>query len=332
MVFDITDRWKLTGGVRYSHDTKDVDFDNSIVQSTINIDDTHFDWRVGLDFKFTDDILGYGSVATGFRPPAYNPRPFTPAQAVTVGGEEMTSFELGVKADMFDRRVRVNTAGFYSDYGKRIIPIGGTECVAGTFVPPGTPGALPDSNGNFCFAPTSLTSYQNAPAEIWGAEVEANWQPTDPLLITGIFGWTGWSSDEIDNCDFNGDGLPDANVTCVSDTPSYVPELNWSIGASYEIAVGNGSTLTPRVDVYGQSKICFSVVGPLSCADGYELVNLRLEWRSPQGAWTAAIGGTNVTGKSYLLNTFDLSVFGQPTVEGQFGRPGEWYFTVGRNF
>jgi iron complex outermembrane receptor protein len=111
-----------------------------------------------------------------------------------------------------------------------------------------------------------------------------------------------------------------------------VPETNWSVSASYDFAVGNGSTLTPRIDVYGQSEICFSVVGPLSCADGYELLNLRLEWRSPEGAWTAAIGGTNVTGEEYLLNTFDLSVFGQPTVEGQYGRPGEWYFTVGRNF
>jgi len=331
MVYDITDRMKLTGGVRYSHDEKDVDFDNSIVQSQIAIDDNHFDWRVGLDYKFTDKLLGYGSVATGYRPPAYNPRPFTPAQAVSVGGEEMTSFELGVKSDWFDRRVRVNAAGFYSDYEKRIIPIGGTECLP-PFFPPGTPGTLPDSNGNFCFAPTSLTSYQNAPGKIWGAEVEVDWNPTDPLLITGIFGWTGWSSDEIDDCDFNGDGLPDANVTCVSDTPAYVPELNWGISASYEFAVGAGSTLTPRVDVYGQSDICFSVVGPLSCADGYELVNLRLEWRSPEGAWTAAIGGTNVTGKEYLLNTFDLSVFGQPTVEGQYGRPGEWYLTVGRNF
>ena len=332
MVFDLTEDWKLTGGVRYSHDTKDVDFDNSIVQSTINIDDNHFDWKVGLDYAFTDDILGYGSISTGFRPPAYNPRPFTPAQAVTVGGEELTAYELGIKADLFDRKVRANLAGFYSDYEQRIVPIGGTECFAGTFVPAGTPGALEDSNGNFCFAPTSLVSYQNAPAKVHGAEVEVEWRPVDPLAISGVFGWTSWSSDEIDNCDFNGDGIPDSNVTCVSDTPSYVPEINWSIGASYEFAMSNGSTFTPRVDVYGQSEICFSVVGPLSCADGYELVNLRAEWVSPEGAWTAALGVTNVTDKEYFLNTFDLTVFGQPTVEGQPGHPSEWYFTVGRKF
>ena len=332
MVFDITDKWRFTGGVRYSHDTKDVDFDNSIVQSMISIDDHHFDWKAGMDYRFTDDIMGYTSASTGYRPPAYNPRPFTPAQAVQVGGEELTAYEIGVKADVFDRRFRLNVAGFYSDYKQRIVPVGGTECLAGTTVPPGTPGATQDSNGNFCFAPTSLVSYQNAPADIYGAEVEAMWRPVDDLTISGIFGWTHWSSDEIDDCDFNGDGLPDANVTCVSDTPSYVPETNWSVSATYDFHMSNGSTLSPRVDVYGQSDICFSVVGPLSCADGYALVNTRLEWRSPQDTWTAALGFSNITDKKYLLNTFDLSVFGQPTVEGQYGRPSEWYVTVSRNF
>jgi iron complex outermembrane receptor protein len=330
MTFDINDAWRFSAGVRYSDDSKDVDFDNTIVVTTIAIDDHHFDWRVGTDYKFTEDIMGYASIATGYRPPAYNPRPFTPAQAVSVGGEELTAYEGGVKADLFDRRFRLNVAGFYSDYKQRIVPIGGTECI--TTVPAGTPGAQQDSNGNFCFAPTSLVSYQNAPADVYGAEIEALWNPIDALTISGIFGWTHWNSDEIDDCDFNGDGLPDANVTCVSDTPSYVPETNWSVSASYDFAMDNGSTLTPRVDVYGQSDICFSVVGPLSCADGYELINLRLEWRSPQDAWTAALGFSNVTDEEYFLNTFDLSVFGQPTVEGQPGRPSEWYLTVSRNF
>ena len=45
-----------------------------------------------------------------------------------------------------------------------------------------------------------------------------------------------------------------------------------------------------------------------------------------------AVGGTNVTDEEYYLNKFDLTLFGQNTVEGQPGRPGEWYVTFGRNF
>ena len=82
----------------------------------------------------------YGSAATGYRPPAYNPRPFTPAQAVEVGNEEMTAYELGVKADMLNHTLRTNVALFYSDYNKRIVPIGGTECVG--------PAGQPDRSGS----------------------------------------------------------------------------------------------------------------------------------------------------------------------------------------
>ena len=94
----------------------------------INIDDDHTDWRAGVDFKFTDDMLIYASAASGYRPPAYNPRPFTPEQAVAVGGEEATAYELGFKSELFDRRLRLNLAAFYTDYNKRIVPIGGTDC------------------------------------------------------------------------------------------------------------------------------------------------------------------------------------------------------------
>ena len=136
MVFDLTDRLSLNAGVRQSSDTKDVEFDNGFFIGPINIDDDHTDWRAGVDYKLTDDMLIYASAASGYRPPAYNPRPFTPEQAVAVGGEEATAYELGWKSELFDRRLRLNLAAFYTDYNKRIVPIGGTECPSGSEVDP----------------------------------------------------------------------------------------------------------------------------------------------------------------------------------------------------
>src|SRR5205823_8129845 len=101
---------------------------------------------------------------------------------------------------------------------------------------------------------------------------------------------------------------------------------------AYEIALPGGAKLTPRADLYGQSEICSSVISQLSCTDGYQLLNLRLQWTGAQGRWTAALGGTNVSNKEYFLNKFDLTPFGQNTVEGQPGRPREWYLTVGHRF
>lgn len=330
-VTNLTDKLSMTVGMRYSKDTKDVDFDNSFFIGPIKLSDNHFDWRAGLDYKVTSNLMIYGSAATGYRPGAYNPRPFTAAQALPVDGEDMTAFELGVKADLFDRKLRANLALFYSDYDKRIVPIGGTECVP-PLVDPSTPGAIIDSAGNVCLATTSLTSYQQLRgAKIKGAELEVAWRPVEALSINGTFGLTDWSSPDIDNCDFNQDGEPDAGLSC-TDRPNFVPKYNWSATAAYDIGLDSGARVTPRVDVYGQSEICSSVVSAFSCTDGYELVNLRLQWTSAKGDWTAALGGTNVTDKEYFYNIFDLTLFGQNTVEGQPARPAEWYVEVGRKF
>ena len=48
------------------------------------------------------------------------------------------------------------------------------------------------------------------------------------LLINGTYGYTDWSSPDIDNCDFNQDGKPDPGITCI-DRPTYVPKYNWSV-------------------------------------------------------------------------------------------------------
>jgi len=220
---------------------------------------------------------------------------------------------------------------FYTDYNERIVPIGGTQC-QGAPAQPTDPGAIQDSDGNFCFATTSLTSYQQLKdGEVTGAELELEWRPVDALSISGIFGYTHWSSPEIDDCDFNLDGQPDPGLVCADAAP-FVPEFNWSLGAAYDFGFANGSKLTPRVDVYGQSEICSSAVSTLACSDGYELVNVRLQWGSPDNKWTVAVGGTNVGYKEYYVNKFDLTLFGQNTVEGQPGRPAEWYVTFGRKF
>ena len=340
--FDVTDQFRLTAGVRFSHDKKVVDFDNNIFIGTIRLDSTHFDWKAGASYQYTDDIMFYADVSTGYRPGSYNPRPFTASQAAPVSGEEQTSYEGGIKSELLNKTLRLNLAGFYSDYSKRIVPIAGTQCIVPDPTPSTTPGVVLDSFGNYCLAPTSLTGYINVPAKIYGVEAEATWRPVEAATITGTFGWLTWDSPDLGKCDFNGDGVPDmvtgtfygVNVPAqCNSTPAEVPDLNWSIGASYEFPAYNGSTLTPRVDVYGQSKISFGALkSPNGNAPSYELVNLAVAWASPQRSWTATVGVTNLTNKKYILNNFDLSGFGQSTSETQYGKPRAWYFTVRRDF
>ena len=56
-VFHVTDKFSLTAGVRYSTDQKDEEFDNSIVVTQLDTDESHFDWKAGVDYKFTDNFM-----------------------------------------------------------------------------------------------------------------------------------------------------------------------------------------------------------------------------------------------------------------------------------
>jgi iron complex outermembrane recepter protein len=336
LVFDVTEKLALTAGVRYSNDEKDVRFDNTRVQDVnVVVEGDNTDYKLGIDYQFTSDILAYASWSTGYRPGSYNPRPFQATQVVAVDAEDSEAYELGVKSDWFDRRLRTNLAVFYTDWKTRITPVGGTECLLLDPGPPpvyqqdnpNTPGSVTDSLGNVCEATTSRTFYENTPGEIEGIEVEVSWEPIDGLLFSGLYGWIDWESPDIND-----------NPAVVTERPPYVPEDNWALSASYAWALGSGASLTPRMDYYGQAEICsqtvftFSTFPGASCTDAYELLNVRLEWRSPEDKWTVAVGATNVTDEEYFYNKFDLTAFGQPHAEGQPGHPREWYVTLGRNF
>jgi len=355
-VLHVTDKLSLTAGVRYSTDQKDEEFDNSIVVTQLGTDESHFDWKAGIDYKFTENFMGYASAATSYRPQAFNPRPFQVTQFVGVDGEEATSAELGFKTDLLDNRLRVNVAAFYVDYNQRILPIGGTECLADSsgnylyIVDPNTPGASQDSLGQWCADPngppppgatTSRTFYNNIPATIQGAELEVQWVPVDGLTISGVYGYTDFQGDEFDNPALLGNP---AVTEITSDNPIYVPTDNYSFSIAYSFGgKGDNGKFTPRLDYYGQSKICSGIRTNLTpsqtdtteaqaCSQAYELLNVRLEWASPEDTWRIALGMTNATDEKYFFNKFDLTAFGQPTLEGQPGPPQEWYVQFTRNF
>ena len=350
-VFHVGDKLSLTAGVRYSTDKKNEDFDNSIVVTQLDTDESHFDWKVGADFKLTDSMLLYTSAATGYRPQAFNPRPFQPTQFVQVDGEEATSYEIGWKSDLADNRLRINLAAFYVDYNQRILPVGGTECTllnpmgpppyVYNTIPPATGTPIVDSLGQNCVAVTSRTYYINIPATITGAELEVAYVPVDGLTISGQYGYTDFQGDEFDDPSL----LRNPNVTTIfSNKPIYVPKDNWSVSMAYKFGTGgSGASLTPRFDYYGQSEICTGIRTNVSiaaidtteeqaCSQDYRLLSARLEWASPEDTWRVALGATNLTDEEYFLNKFDLSAFGQPTVEGQPGHPREWYVSFTRNF
>ncbi|KXU33804.1 hypothetical protein A0J57_03960 [Sphingobium sp. 22B] len=74
-------------------------------------------WRLGINIKPDDDTLVYGLVSRGYKSGTY---PLTgvllASQVRDLKQEELTSYELGGKFSLFDRKLQMNLSIFYYDY------------------------------------------------------------------------------------------------------------------------------------------------------------------------------------------------------------------------
>ena len=176
--YDLTDRLTLTGGLRYFDE--DVEGDQSIevpnfaapgptflvpIAANFPALGTSEDdvlWKAGLSYKATDGVLIYVQAATGFRPGGVNPRA-NPTPGVDspafFGSDSVTSYELGVKSQLFDNILTLNLAGYYSE--------------------------LEDAQFEDSRDPAFPVVRNSGGAEILGFEAEALVAPTNNLLFGG---------------------------------------------------------------------------------------------------------------------------------------------------
>lgn len=154
LTYDLTDRFSITAGARYSHERKE--FENDLVVSILNggttpptfmggvtlppgalfsdppefIDDasfSDFSPRAVFDFKPNDSLLLFASYSQGFKSGGFNSFGLSPA----FNAENIHAYEVGVKTEWAQGRVRLNASGFiydYSDLQIRLpVPTGGVD-------------------------------------------------------------------------------------------------------------------------------------------------------------------------------------------------------------
>jgi iron complex outermembrane receptor protein len=302
--------------------------------TTATFENDQLDWRAALDYRFTDDFMLYTQVATGYRAGGFNARPFFPSQATPHVPETITSYELGLKADLFDNKLRLNLAGFFFDYEDIVLL--STFCAD-----------LPVGQQAPCLRPSNVGS-----AEVQGVELEAYFYPTKNFSIDASFSLLDFEYTEIDATAGTGVSLNDI-------TP-YTPEKKASIGVQYDVDDLAGGRLSFRVDASYQSEI-FTEAGnvrglavsstnprsaPFSQAggggpitslvadnliDGYTLANARIWWESEASGWGLALEVQNLADK-YYLGTKVNDAYAVGHVYGSPGKPRTWAITVKKDF
>lgn len=282
MTYSVTPEFRLTGGLRYSHDDKSrlglqvrcvtLACDSPTDVKTPNIASRKFSkttWRVGADYDVNDRTLLYGVVATGYKAGGFNdgcelgtlPVCTLPAAALYYDPETLTSYEVGVKTRFLDDAVQISTSAFHYDYkGIQLSQFSDTLC------------------GGPCRVTTNAAS-----AEVDGFEMEGVIAPV-----------------ETSKFDFSFSLL---NARYTSFRP--VPEVNWSgrkLDRSPTIVVTAGFTQTFNLPSGGNLQA--GVRTRLS--DSYELAALATlnQFRVPSNTRTDLVFTFNAPDDRFYLQGY----------------------------
>jgi len=309
-----TDALTLDTGIRYTKDKKDYTYSRLNPDGTPNLivgglnghtghyEGSKVDYRVNLNYRWSQALMTYASVSTGFRGGGVNPRPFDVKQVLPFGSEKLTAYEIGAKSDLLDRRLRMNVAGFVNKY--KDIQTTLLQCPND----PGPPCALPLNVGN---------------ADIKGVELELEAHPIGGWSVDG-----SWSYLTFKYTSFSQNvGIP------VGASEAGLIKSKYSVGTQYEIPLPNNATLTPRMDFsYTGGFYTNAVPTAGSHVGGYHLLNGRLTYRFDDGKWSISALGTNLLNRYYLVSVFDLSGIGAGTSLGLVAPPREYSIQLEHKF
>ncbi|GAA0302892.1 TonB-dependent receptor [Sphingomonas oligophenolica] len=324
--YDLTESLIVTGGIRYTKEDKNYTFRRrdrygnllggqytALDGKTGNYSGDNIDYRANIAYKITGNINAYAQYSTGFKGGGVNPRPYSASQVQSFNPEKLATWEIGLKSDLFDRRVRLNLAAYTSRY--KDIQLTLNSCPQ--FNPVGVatfPCAMPANVGT---------------ARIRGFEAETSVRLVEGMMFDAALSHTDFRYTYIAP---QAGGATNPNGVQYGMMPPYTPRWKWSAGLQYEISTGKIGSLTPRIDVAYQSTAWGAAVNSARTEiAGYTLANARLTWRNHRRDLEASFEVTNLFNKYYYLTTSEISVT-TGVANAQPGRPREWGVTLKKNF
>ncbi|WP_417449830.1 TonB-dependent receptor, partial [Kordiimonas sp.] len=233
VAYDVTDAFELSFAARYDEDHRKqyvLPISNGALPAgcsvatpeNCNKEETFskFQPKVTARYDLSEDASLYGSWGIGFRSGQFNQS--GTAEAALAGGvagvkdvvdqEEVETWELGFKSELFDKRLRFNTSAFYT-----------TDKNPFYFVFIGEVGAQ------------VLVNIDEV--ELYGIEVEAT-----ANLFEGFDAYTGFGYTKSEIKDYA------TNPGAVGNWAPYVPRTTFNLGAQYRTSITENLGVFARVD------------------------------------------------------------------------------------
>jgi iron complex outermembrane receptor protein len=130
--YALSDDFTVRGGIRYTDDKKDfntLEHTNVVLIGPAGISESKskVNWDLSGTYKLNRDVNAYARVATGFRAPSIAAASAT-VPVTVADAETITSYEAGIKADLFERRARANFSVYdYEVKNQQLTVVGGNS-------------------------------------------------------------------------------------------------------------------------------------------------------------------------------------------------------------
>lgn len=257
--------------------------------------------KFGINYMPNDDVLLYASATRGFKSGGYDYGANNAVDAAAgYGPEKLWSYEVGLKSDWLDRRLRLNVTGFYYDY---------TDLQVQSYVQIG---------------PSLGARTQNAAtARVKGIETEIVARPVEALQLSANVAWLDAEYRRYPNAFVTTFGPFDASGQRLNNAPRWSATL----GANYTIDLADRGRLDVGADVHAQTTVYFTAANegvggvddyPERQRD-YAIVNGRVGWTSEDSRYQVQLIGTNLLDRDYVLGTANYTA----AIAGRQGRPRE---------
>lgn len=321
--FELSDQFKLIGGIRYWRDKKTGSYVGTEASTGVGINfssaGTNFTsfggaaqttgvnvtgaaasptfdgvtLRAEIDYKPTEDVLIYASFNRGSKSGGFTfstGTPFAGFEAAFLNGipyrpERLDAFELGLKAKI-SSKLSFNLAAFHYDY---------KDYQAFAQVGP-------------------IQSVINLPAKTQGLEAELTAKPIDGLTLQV---GASFLKSKVSNI-----LLPDLTSIVEHDLPQS-PGASGNALIRYEFPLGSG-TASLQADAQFTGKFCFTVLcAPVEREAAYHTENIRIGYASEGNRWEIAAYVNNLFNREYRAYAFDSSLFAG-VVAGVYAKPLTW--------
>jgi iron complex outermembrane receptor protein len=261
-------------------------------------------WRIGVDFDLSDTSFIYTYVATGSKAGGFQDGvDVCECGRIEFFGydpEEVTNYEIGYKATLWDGRMNLILTAFYTDYRNKQVSSFRTVGVAES--PPGTPIVPVREIGAF-------VTQNAAAADITGFEVEWDVVPWESGRFTGGIGilktefkeWPGYAGETF-FCDERDDAGPEfacippdvgntgVNSPVGNELPYSTP-VSLTAAYNHDFDFSGGSTLSTYFkfrweDEMHMTEGNFDGLDTVSDKrDAYGTLDANIRYRTPSGAW-----------------------------------------------